>query len=179
MRDETDDELIEAFRHGDGSAFERLYRRHAAGIFTYLRMQAREEAEDLLQETFSRASRALPRYRPDGRFPAWLFSIARNLVRDGRRRPHREVPLDDEPELAAEGSLEERQTSRVAVREALRALPVEQREVVLLRAYGDLSFVEIARLLGCPPATAVTRMHRALERLRRVLLVKEVDRVEL
>jgi len=179
MRDESDDDLIEAFRRGEAAAFERLYRRHASGLYTYLRMQAREEAEDLLQETFSRVSRALPRYRPDGRFPAWLYAIARNLVRDDRRRPRREVPLDDEPALAAEGSLQDSHANREAVREALRTLPAEQREVVLLRAYGDLSFVEIARLLGCPPATAVTRMHRAVERLRRALVVKEVDPVEL
>lgn len=179
MHDASDDDLIRSYREGSVEAFERLYRRHAPGLFTWLRLQAGHEAEDLLQETFSRASAALPRYRPEGRFAAWLWSIARNLLRDRGRKPSREVPLDDATSPCGDTGMAERESGKVTVREALMTLPAEQREVVVLREYAGLSFPEIARVVGCPQNTAITRMHRALERLRRLLMREEVEAVEL
>lgn len=171
---QTDDELMASYRSGQTEAFEQLYRRHAPGLFTYLRMQVGDAAEDLLQDLFSRVSLSLSRYRAEGRFAAWLYTIARNLVRDRLRRPLREIPLDDN---LTDCCSDERYANRLAVRDALCGLPTEQREVVLLRIYGGLSFPEIGRVLGCPPNTAITRMHRALGRLRRVLVTEEVSRV--
>ena len=133
-------------------------------------------AEDLMQETMLRAYRSLGTYRPEGKFRAWLFRIAVNLARDWIRRQPREpsVGLEDgaDPPMAAsigvhappDGAMAYRERSRRVVG-AMARLSVADREVLLLRYYGELAFKDIARATGEPLGTVLARAHRALRKL--------------
>jgi RNA polymerase sigma-70 factor (ECF subfamily) len=123
-------------------------------------MGTEEEARDLCQETFLRAYRALGGFKGEARFSSWLYQIALNLCRDRmRRNKGRTLVSLDELEEAGNGLLQKGPTplelveagdmSR-AVASAVAALPAEQREVIVLKEYQDLTFVEIAEILGAP-----------------------------
>jgi|WetSurMetagenome_2_1015567.scaffolds.fasta_scaffold20435_3 RNA polymerase sigma-70 factor, ECF subfamily len=134
-------------------------------------------AEDLTQETLLRAFRSLDTYRPQGKFQAWIFRIAVNLARDWIRRRPRDsaVSLDDGPDPAGAGSAVAAEMPPDAamtladrakrVESALVRLPQADREVLLMRYYGDLPFKDIARATGEPLGTVLARAHRALAKL--------------
>ncbi len=161
----------------DTEAQRQLVASYAPRVFgLMLRMVAhRETAEDLTQEALMKAVGALARYRPEGKFEAWLFRIAANTARDWIRRRGRQPtlgldPADPAPPEAAvdHGGPADPLTARErhkAVREALAALPAPDREVLSLRYYGELSFKEIAATTGEPLGTVLARAHRALKKL--------------
>jgi RNA polymerase sigma-70 factor (ECF subfamily) len=174
----TDEELVDAFQGGDLAAFDVLVyrwdRKIQAAIFRI--MGTEEEARDLCQETFLRAYRALGSFKGEARFSSWLYQIALNLCRDRMRRTKgRTLVSLDELEEAGNGLLQKGPTplelveagdmSR-AVASAVAALPAEQREVIVLKEYQDLTFVEIAEILGVPLSTVKTRLYRGLGQLR-------------
>ena len=183
--DESDEELMRRFQAGDARAFETLVRRHRTALWSFLlrHVGERTRAEDLLQDTLLRAVKASAEWEPRAKVTTWLFTIARNLtLDDARRTVHRRTePLegadgdglapidrtatdDPPPDAAAEGAL-----LRPRLEAALAALPVEQREVFLLREQGGLGFREIAEVTGVPENTVKSRMRYALEGLRRSL----------
>jgi len=185
----TDEELLAAYQAGDAQAFERLLRRHRGPLFTFLlRMVAdRQRAEDLVQEAFLRLVRSAGRWEAKARFQTWLYTIARNLCTDQARRDRfrRTESLDAQvasmdgegPPLVetvpGEGSQPDRAADSALVRpallRALMSLPLEQREVFLLREQAGLPFKEIAELVGCNENTVKSRMRYALEGLRKHL----------
>jgi RNA polymerase sigma-70 factor (ECF subfamily) len=176
----ADPELLRRVRAGDGDAFALLYRRHAGPLFNFLlRMtRQRELAEDLLQETFTKAWRAARTWDPNRGSPrAWLYAIALNtarseLVRAVHRRPHDPIEPDSPPasqradgeRLLNEGL--QRVEHGAAVEQALDALPAFLKEVVVLRCQQQLPFAEIARVTGAPVGTLKSRYHRAVGLLR-------------
>lgn len=167
----TDDQLVLEYLEGRIGAFEELYRRHSRRLLSFLHGEVGSAwAEDLLQETFSRLLTSLDRYRPSGKFSAYVYQIARNLARDRQRRLYRDMPISDvegqHPDLV--DHLEYR-LDTAWVRNALKNLSTEQREVVLLREYAGLSFKEIANLIERPIGTVLSQMHRALKTLRHQL----------
>ena len=193
--DEPDDDaLMLAFAGGDGEAFERLFRRHGGGLLTYLAHLTGERAtaEDLLQEIFLRVVRRAREYRPDGRFRAWLHTIAHHALTDQRRRAALR-PLasdametnDDGNELAGHADGDD-PLLRVHARElgarieaALARLPETQREVFLLRERAGLELAEIARVTGANLATTKSRLRYALAGLRRILCAELASNPEL
>lgn len=177
----TDEELVDAFQGGDLAAFDVLVyrwdRKIQAAIFRI--MGTEDEARDLCQEAFLRAYRALGGFKGEARFSSWLYQIALNLCRDRMRRSKgRTLVSLDELEEAGNGLLQKGPTplelveagdmSR-AVASAVAALPAEQREVIVLKEYQDLTFVEIAEILGVPLSTVKTRLYRGLGQLRHKL----------
>jgi RNA polymerase sigma-70 factor (ECF subfamily) len=175
-----DAELIRAYQNGETEAFETLVRKYQRPLFTFLLRLVgnRQSAEDLFQDTFLRVLRALPKYNEDGRFSGWLFGIANNLAVDllRRKRVQRVYFLNDEEALAAAiddhsaaDAEVERAEAMCLVEGALRKLPEKQRQVFLLRQHGDLSFKEIAELLGEPLNTVLSHMHYAVTKLRQQL----------
>jgi len=173
--DDADEALALRAQAGDRQAFAQLVRRHQERVFRFvLRMLgSREEAMDLTQETFLKAYRALPGWRPEARFATWLFQIARNATLDllRRRQLVEFVPLDaDAPGEAAcephdaaplpEERLADRQRIGLLER-ALGALPAGQREILLLRELEDMSYAEIAATLGVNEGTVKSRLARA------------------
>lgn len=158
-----------------GAAFERLVRRWQQPVARFLfHLVGREDlVADLCQEVFLRVYEQRGRYRETGAFPAWLYRIALNVARDAGRRRRKE-PLDlavVEPvtaEPSPEAACEQAERGRI-VAQAVAELPEALRLVVVLRHYEDMSFEQIARLLGEPASTIKSRFTVALQRLRQRL----------
>jgi len=167
---------------GDSGSLQTLLVAFAPRVYGLLfRLVGRADvAEDLMQETMLRAFRGLDAYRPEGKFRAWVFRIAVNLARDWIRRQPREpaVSLDDneEPPVARslramdppDGAMARREGSK-RVEVALARLSAADREVLLLRYYGELAFKDIAQTTGEPLGTVLARAHRALKKLGELL----------
>ncbi len=174
----TDEELVEACLAGEESAFDVLlgrWERRIRGAI-YRLVGSDEEARDLCQEAFLKAYKSLRSFKQEARFSSWLYQIALNLCRDRmrRRRGKTMVSLDELEEGGAEmrvtgptalDLLQERDTKRL-VRGAIEALPDEQREVIILKEYQGLTFLEIAQVLDVPISTVKTRLYRGLDQLR-------------
>ena len=166
----TDDaELAARARDGDSKAFTELVSRHQDRVFRFVfRMTgSREEAMDIAQETFMKAWQAMPRWRAEAQFGTWLLQIARNGALDVLRRSSVVgfEPLDDELPIADPSPTPEERVQAwrlvESVDAALRALPIEHREVLLLREVENLSYGEIAATLGLAEGTVKSRIARA------------------
>lgn len=177
----SDEELVAAFQAGDSSAFDALVGRWDRKIqgAIYRVVGGGEDSRDLCQEVFLKAYRALGGFKREARFSSWLYQIALNACRDRlrRRRGRTQVSLDDladgarEPLQAGPSALdlvEARDLAR-AVQAAMATLPDDQREVIALKEYQGLTFVEIAEALDVPVSTVKTRLYRGLGLLRQQL----------
>ncbi len=163
----------------DDEAFDRLFRESAAGVHGYAisLLGNSSAAEDVTALAFERLYRARARLNHRRGTPrAWLFAIARNAALDElrrrRRQPQSELPEEFSGDQDSEAALEHI-ARRATVRDALSALPLREREVVLLKFHGQLSNSELAKALGVSESNAGTRLHRALTRLREACLQAE------
>ena len=168
-RTRADEADVARARAGDTAAFAALVRRHQDRVFGFiLRMlDARDEAMELTQDVFLKAWQALPGWRPEARFSTWLLQIARNAALDQlrRRRVVQFAPLDDGMDVAdtAPGP-EARYASRqrqALLENALQQIAAEHREILLLREVEDLSYGELAAVLGIAEGTVKSRLARA------------------
>ena len=184
---EADDgALIAAFVRGDERAFEQLYGRYIRQLYGFLNnliVDNPAEVDEVFEETWLRVLEKLPRYRDEGRFSAWLFRIGRNIFIDRIRKNRNaaaamELDAEEAPQVAGPMSMEPDQELELGevgdvIAQAVERLPVEQREVFLLRQQ-DLAFKEIAEIQGCSINTVLGRMQYAMKSLRRLIL--EIDR---
>ncbi len=181
--DMTDGHLIAQIRAGDGNAAAELVDRYYDACWTYaLRMTGdRADTEDVVQETFLRALRALDRYEERQRFQAWLFSILTNRCRTRlvqRRRAHRQVNVDGlssypdalvtEPVEAVDDDLS-REALADALQDALRQLGPRYREAFLLKHAEGLEYTQMAEITGVSVSALKMRVKRAREILRPLL----------
>jgi len=177
LRDEAAiDALVRRAAAGDAPAFAGLYDAFAPRVRRFLRHQVgdADTAEDLLQRTFVKMIEALPRYQSRGLpFGAWVFRIARNAVIDHRRTAHPGVPLDEAIDRASDAgdpvAAAELDQDRAVLRQALDALPADQREVLVWRFFAELSPAETAVLMGRSNGAVRILQHRALAALRGIL----------
>jgi len=165
-----EDALVARLRQGDHRAFEELVIAYQHRVFgVALRMLGnRAEAEEIAQETFLRAHRALPEFRGDARLHTWLYAIASRLCLNRLASADRRLLRADDEALAAASADEPSAAARMeraeldaAVREAIAALPEERRIVVVLRDLEGLSYEEIGEVLELEPGTVRSRLHRA------------------
>lgn len=170
----SDNELMMRVREGHTSELGILFERHHERLLTHLmRMTGnRAASEDLVQEVFVRMLRFRETFRGDrGGFSGWMYTVAHNVCMDhfrrGARREDRPLP-DQEPPAQGPAPDDQAEKSRsiAMLRRALLMLPVEKREVLLLRRFGFKKFEEIAEILGCPVGTVKVRAHRAIRELR-------------
>ena len=167
--DLSDSALIERSRRGDSNAFAELYRRYLTPVYRFIFRQVGGDvatAEDLTSQVFLEALDHLPDYRERGRFVAWLFTITRRRLADRFRK--KALPsLEDLPELllSVPDGLDERQNIQTLKR-LLEGLNAEQRELLQLRFSAELSFSEMADVLGKREAAVKMAFYRVLNQLR-------------
>ncbi|MCU0416389.1 MAG: sigma-70 family RNA polymerase sigma factor [Cytophagaceae bacterium] len=183
IRKMNDTELVSVYIQGNEGAFAELVRRHKSKVFTtiYLIVKDRYVAEDLLQDVFIKAVHKMKggQYNEEGKFLPWIVRIAHNLAIDSFRKNKRypTIILDDGMSIFnslsfAEDSVE---TLRIKgeneslIRALIQKLPDNQKEVVLMRHFSDMSFQEIADATGVSINTALGRMRYALINLRKEL----------
>lgn len=179
----ADETLVSLYAEGENQAFNVLLNRYKDKLYSYIYYIVRnsEMTEDIFQETFMKAIITIRqgRYNENGKFSAWLRRIAHNLIIDSFRQEKSENLVScDEPEVnilnnigLAEGTIENTIVNRQIlsdVRRLMEFLPDEQREVVYMRFYQDLSFKEIAEQTGVSINTSLGRMRYAILNLRRM-----------
>lgn len=191
---ETDEVLIRRCRRGDERSFDILFERYKARIYTFILRFLRDPktAEDVFQETFIRVFRKARHFRQQAKFSTWLYTIAANLCRDElKRRKRRQNVSLDEPltDNGHEGRVvgriettaaltngpraeaEKREIGRV-VFSALEELPENAKQVIELHMIHGLRYREVAEILGCPIGTVQSRMHNAVQQLRKKVRAK-------
>lgn len=185
----TDEQLVKEYANGNNEAFDILLKRHQDRIYTYILriIKNEDKANDIFQETFVKAIMTIKqgRYIENGKFPAWISRIARNLIIDYYRQEKSEnlqsadltdIDVLNRKELC-EATIEDviiSQQIRDDVKRLINELPPLQREVLNMRYYHNLSFKEIAELTGVSINTALGRMRYALINLRRIAAQKDI-----
>jgi RNA polymerase sigma-70 factor (ECF subfamily) len=183
MAIDHDLELMLRVRHGDAQSFDELLRRHRVPLVSYFSrmLQDRALAEDLAQEAFLRVYEARHRYEPEAKFTTWLYRIATNLALNAiRDRKGSTAPASSEGE-GREGDFEvaripdSRPTMEQrliasdrerVIREAVDALPANQRAAVVLHKYQEVDYRQIARILRVSESAVKSLLFRAYENLR-------------
>ncbi len=180
------------FRPVNGQSQPRLdFSDYLDGLYGYAMVLSRNsaDAEDLVQETCLRALRAIQGLRAEASVKSWLFTILRNIWLNQLRQRRASPGLielnvnDNKANEPADGKQDPyadyvSRTQREQVRTAIQELPVEFREIIILREYEELSYQEIAALLDCPVGTVMSRLARARSKLRELLSVSRTAPVE-
>lgn len=166
--DEERDWIVRS-RNGDRDAFESLVRAHQKMIYAlcYRMTGSRDEADDLVQETFIQAYQHLDDFRSESKFSSWLYRIAMNHCLNWRGREVRRARAYSEWEPHAKSHSEHALSSQV--QEALMKLPAKQRGAIVLTTYDGMSHAEAARALGCGEVTVSWRIFAARKKLKRWL----------
>ena len=177
----TDQQLVDRVLNGDKHAFDLLVLRYQHRILGLIGRFIRDpaEVEDVAQEAFIKAYRALPKFRGDSAFYTWLYRIAINtaknyMVARGRRPPATDVDIEDAEFMENNRTLtdiespeanQEREDLQRVINEALEDLPEDLRTAFTLREFSGLSYEEITEIMGCPVGTVRSRIFRAREAL--------------
>ena len=175
----TDQALVERVQSGDKKAFDLLVLKYQQRIMKVLSRYVRDpsEVQDLAQEAFIKAYRALPNFRGDSAFYTWLYRIAINtaknfVVAQGRRPPNDDIEATEAEQYDGESALKdyaspERETLRDEIREtvfrAIEELPEDLKTAITLRELEGMSYEEIAEAMDCPIGTVRSRIFRARE----------------
>ena len=167
----SDEQLMTAFSRGETDAFSELFARYKQPLFGFFwrRVADRAQAEELTQEAFVAVIRAAPRYEPSARFRTYLYAIALKILRAYRRKAAFRATFLGSPPDHAEPAAESGMVTQLLMREALRSLDAMDREILLLREFEQLSYVEISELLHLPVNTVRSRLFRARMALRELL----------
>lgn len=177
----SDEDLMRRTQQGDKQAFSLLYERYSASVLSYLyRMLGNlEDVESIGQEVFLRAFRFAPTYRYPQKFSTWLFTITRNLAINSSRRRKRSpvrnitelnlegVDLSGDPYQVATRATDnvEKQEEIARVLKALEGLPTDQKEVIVLGVFQDLSYAQMEEITGTKAVTLRSRMFHGLKKL--------------
>jgi RNA polymerase sigma-70 factor (ECF subfamily) len=166
--------MVLRFQAGDEAAYDELVLRHRRPVYrlAYRLTGNHAEADDVSQEVFLRAFRGLRRFRGDASFLTWITRIVVNVAFNARQARRPEVPLEEAvagptPQPGAEAAM-----LRGQVRQAVQCLPPRQRQVLILKVYEGLKFVEIAAAAGMSVGTAKATFFQAVRRLRQRLGVR-------
>ena len=185
-----DQELVRKFLSGDKSSIEVLINRHKNKVYTYIILTVKNQhlAEDIFQDTFIKVIKSLHegKYKDNGKFLSWVIRIAHNLIIDHYRKEKQINTYSNEDYEAdifnskklSDGNVEEvliQDQITSDVRRLIEELPDDQKQVILLRHYGGLSFKEIAEQTDVSINTALGRMRYALINLRKLIKEKNIS----
>ena len=179
----SDEVLMLRYRDGDLAAFRELYTRHSGGLYRFLawRSPRRDWVDEIAQDSWIGLHRARARYQPQASFRTYLYQIARNRLIDLLRQPQALLAADLDPhaggedwfdhladaaQVSPEAELESKQR-HAELHAALRDLPAEQKEALILQQFSGLSLEEIAHLAAVPLETVKSRLRYAMRKLRR------------
>ena len=188
MNNLTDQQMIHLYLDGDSEALSSLVERYKDKIYTsiYLLVKDKYLAEDIFQDAFIKVIDTINggRYTDEGKFLPWVMRIAHNLCVDHFRKVKRSpsIKTSDDHDIFevlnfSEAGAEEKMIqgqSHDRVRKMLDMLPEDQKEVIVMRHYADLSFKEIAKLTDCSINTALGRMRYGLINLRKMMIEKQI-----
>ncbi|HSC76717.1 MAG TPA: RNA polymerase sigma factor RpoE [Pseudomonadales bacterium] len=175
---DTDEQLVIKVQNGDKRSFDLLVLKYQYKVMSLVRRFVKDqtEAEDVAQEAFIKAYRAINSFRGDSAFYTWLYRIAVNTAKNTldarKRRPGSDIDIDDAEDFAFSDSLrvDENPENLLAgedmhrvVEEALAGLPEELRKALMLREFDGLSYEDIAQIMDCPIGTVRSRIFRARE----------------
>ncbi len=187
--DQSDYELVKQFINGQSASIEVLINRHKDRVYTYIILMVKNQAlaEDIFQDTFIKVIKSLKygKYTDNGKFVSWVIRIAHNLVIDHFRKSKQMKVVtneDNEYDIFNSKKLSETTVEEEIIHDQVTSdvkklideLPEDQREVVMLRHYGDLSFKEIAEQTNVSINTALGRMRYALINLRKLIEDKKL-----
>jgi RNA polymerase sigma factor (sigma-70 family) len=185
----NDNELVQQFINGDINSLEILIRRHKSRVYSYILLivKNQELAEDIFQETYIKVIRSLKRgkYIENGKFVSWVLRISHNLIIDHFRKEklrgtisndNSTVDLFNSPKFSEETVEDQLVHNQILneVKELVEELPEDQRQVIYMRHYMELSFKEIADQTGVSINTALGRMRYALINLRKLIAQKKL-----
>ena len=181
----VDQLLVERVQRGDKSAFDILVRKYQHKVMNVISRYIKDhsEVQDVSQEAFIKAYRALPRFRGDSAFYTWMYRIAINtaknyLVAQGRRLPKTDIDAQDAEQYEGESALKEyatpesllrRDEIQAAVFNTIDQLPIDLKTAISLRELEGLSYEEIAESMDCPVGTVRSRIFRAREAIDKIL----------
>jgi len=185
----SDKELVKQYLQGNEACLEMLIKRHKNKIFTTILYIVNDHyiAEDIFQETLIKAIRTLRKgkYNEEGKFLPWIVRIARNMAIDHFRRSKRmpKITSQDGEDIFRTFEVDDMNREETYVRdhrddmirELINQLPMEQKEVLVLRHYGNLSFKEIAAITDVSINTALGRMRYALNNMRKIIEEKSIS----
>lgn len=178
-----DSKLIREYLNGDLSSFEILFSKYKKRLFSFLFALTRDEnlASDLFQETFVKVIEKISYFKENTNFPAWLFTVARNIFLDHIKNKKNFISIDfkedDESQSLAEtlssnDNPEYEYIKKIDIKDLLDSLELisyEEKEIIILKHYSQLSFKEIAEELHIPIGTALARFSRGIKKLRIIL----------
>ncbi len=162
----SDEQLMLMFQKGSSSSFEEIFDRYRNPIYAFFRRRLSDasSAEELTQETFIVILRGSQRYEPKAQFRTYIYAVALKLLWSERRRTVRETRAG--VELLRQNVVENDESETFWIRDALSKLDADHREILMLREYEQLSYDEIAALLGIPINTVRSRLFRARTELK-------------
>ncbi len=192
LKNKTDQELLQAYNAGNESAFEVLLRRHKSRVYSYIvyNVKDKDAASDIFQETFFKVINTLKKrkYNEEGKFLPWVFRIAHNLIMDHFRRDKR-MPMFEACDNGSDTfdifdvlpcnspTIEQKMVKKQIlqdVKKMIQFLPDDQKEVLILRLYYQLSFKEISEKTNVSINTSLGRMRYALINLRKMAEEKQL-----
>jgi RNA polymerase sigma factor (sigma-70 family) len=189
-QDRTDHELVQEFLNGSRFSLEALINRHRRKVFSYILFNIKDThlAEDIFQDTFVKVIKSLKqgKYNDNGKFLSWVLRISHNLIIDHYRKEKQLQTVSNDncskdifnskkfSDKNVEDVMVNRQITR-EIRQLIQNLPQDQREVIILRHYCDMSFKEIAELTNVSINTALGRMRYALINLRKLVEEKQLS----
>lgn len=169
---EITEEMIRKISHGDNNAFAQLYRITYQAVYGFLLsiLNNREEAEDILQETYIKIRENAAKYSNKGKPLAWIFTIARNLayMRLRKRKRVSMVSLEDAENMAGFSDVKNLE-ERIVLEAAFRILNVEERQIVVLHAVSGLKHKEISQIMRRPLSTVLSKYNRAIKKLEKAV----------
>ena len=163
--------MLSGIAREDSAAFERFYRSTDRTLYTYILSLTRNhhDAQDVMMDTYLKVRANAHRYVPQGKPLAWVFTIARTLVRSRQREAARETLYGDVTEVELAFPATDTQDDALALREAMTVLSEEERQIVLLHAVSGMKHRELSELLELPLSTVLSKYARALAKLKKAL----------